>query len=84
MVCFPLVVGVLCLSLFCCVLLFVLSKFAIILKRKRKLVGLRLMSYGCLVTVNVLGLFLAVPWAGMRCVIVVFPDHTHFLTAYAN
>ena len=28
-------------------------------------------------TVSVLRLFLAVPWIGLRCVIVVFPDHTH-------
>ena len=54
MVFFPLVVGVLCLSLFCYALLFVLSRFAIILKRKRELVALLLLSYGCLVTVNVL------------------------------
>ena len=45
--------GVLCLSLFCCALLCVLSSFAIILKRKRGLVALLLLSYGCLVTVNV-------------------------------
>ena len=28
-------------------------------------------------TVNVLWLFLAVPWVGLQYVIVVFPDHTH-------
>ena len=33
---FPLVVGVLCLSLFCCALLCVLFSFAIALKRKRE------------------------------------------------
>ena len=32
----------------------VLSSFAIILKRKRELVALLLLSYGCLVTLNVL------------------------------
>ena len=32
----------------------VLSNFAIILKRKRELIALLLLSYGCLVTVNVL------------------------------
>ena len=32
-----------------------------------------LLSFGCLVTVNVLSLFLTVPWIGL-CVIVVFPD----------
>ena len=77
---FPLLVGVLCLSLICCALhalLYVQSSFAIILKRKRKLVALLLLSYNCLATVNVLWLFLMVPWLGLRCVIVVFPDHTH-------
>ena len=71
--------GVLCLSLFCCALLCVPSSFEIILKRKRELVAFLLLSYGCLVTVNVLWLFLTVPWAGLRCVIVVFLDHTHLL-----
>ena len=51
---FPLFVGVLCLSLFCYALGCVLSNFAIILKRKRELVDLFLLSYGCLITVNVL------------------------------
>ena len=51
---FPLVVGVLCLSLFCCALLCVRFSFAISLKRKRDMVALLLLSYGCLVTVNVL------------------------------
>ena len=51
---FPLVVGVLCLSLFSYSLPCVLSSFAIILKRKRELVALLLLSYGWLVTVNVL------------------------------
>ena len=55
------------------------SSFAIILKRKRKLVALLLLSYICIVSVNVLWLFLTVPWVGLQCVIVVFPDHTHFL-----
>ena len=32
---------------------------------------------GCLVTVSVLWLFLTVSWVGVRCVIVVCPDHTH-------
>ena len=27
----------------------------------------------------VLWLFLTVPWVGLQCVIVVFPDHTHLL-----
>ena len=51
---FLLLVEVLSLSLFCYALLCVLSSFAIILKRKRELVALLLLSYRCLVTVNVL------------------------------
>ena len=75
---FPLSVGVLCLSLFCYALHCVHSSFAIILKRKRKLVVLLFLSYICVVTINFLLLFLTVPWVGLQCVIVVFPDHTHF------
>ena len=78
---FPLFVGVLCLSLFWYALLCVLSSFAIILKKKRELVALPLLSYGRLVTVYVLWLLLTVPWVGLQCVIVVFSDHTHSLFA---
>ena len=60
-------------------LLCVLSSFAIILTRKRELIALLLLCFKCLVTVNVLCFFLTVPWVGLQCVIVVFPDHTHFL-----
>ena len=69
---FPLFWGVLCLSLFCYSLLCVHSSFAIILKRKRKLVALLLLSYRCIVSINVMWLFLAVPWVGLQCGIVVF------------
>ena len=55
------------------------SCFAIILKRKRKLVALLLLSHRCIATINVLWLFLMVPWVGLQCVIVVFPDYTHLL-----
>ena len=75
----PWFVGFLCLSLFCYALLCVHSSFAIISKRKRKLVALLLLSYRCIVTINVLWLFLTVPWVGLQYVIVVFPDHTHLL-----
>ena len=51
---FPLFVGVLCLSLFWYASLCVLSSFAIILTRMKELVALLLLSFGCLVTVNVL------------------------------
>ena len=75
----PLFVGVLCWSLFWYALLYVLSSFAIILPRKRELVALLLLSFGCLVTVNVLWLFLTVPWVGLQFVFVVLTDHTHLL-----
>ena len=78
---FPLFVGVKCLSLFFYALLCVHSRFTIIFKRKWLL-----LSYRCLVTVNVLWLFLTLPWVGLQCVTVVFPDHTHFiiLTYFLN
>ena len=69
--------GVLCWFLFCFVLLCVDFNFAIILKRNRKLVALLLLSYRCIVTINVLWLLHTVPWVGLQCVIVIFPDHTH-------
>ena len=53
------------------------SSFAIILKSKRKLVALLLLSYRCIVTINVLWLLLTVPWVGLQYLIVVFPGHTH-------
>ena len=59
-------------------LLLVHSSFPIILKRKKKLVALLLLSYIFIVTINVLWLFLTVPWVGLQCVIVVFSYHTHF------
>ena len=31
------------------------------------------------VTINVLWLFLTVPWVGLQCVILVFPDHIQLL-----
>ena len=56
-----------------------MSILAIVLKRKRKLVALLLLSCGCIVTINVQWFFLPVPWVGLQCVIVVFPDHTQLL-----
>ena len=62
----PLIVGVLCWSLFSYALLYVPSSFTIILTRKKELVALLLLSFGCLVTVNnVMWLFLTVPWVGL-------------------
>ena len=76
---FSLCVGVLCLSLFWYALLCALFSFAIILKRKRGLVALFLLFYGCLAAVNAPWLFLTVPWVGLQCVIVVLSCHTHLL-----
>ena len=75
----PLIVcWVLCWSLFWHALLIVLSSFAIILTRKRELVS----AFIVFVTVNFLRLFLTVRWAGLQCVNVVFPDHTHLLVEF--
>ena len=47
-------VGDQCWSLIWCALLYVLSGFVIILTRKRELVDLLLLSFGCDATVNVM------------------------------
>ena len=64
-------------SMFCCTLLYVHSRIAIILMGKRELVALLNLSSWCLMMVE--GLFLAVPRGCLQFVIVVFPDHTHLL-----
>ena len=70
---FPLFVVVLCLYLFCYVLLCVHSSFAIILKRERKLVALPLLSYRRIVVLP----NGAVGWSAVcDCGI---PDHTQLL-----
>ena len=43
------------------------------------MVALLLLSFECLVTVNVLYFFLIVPRVGLQFVIVIFSDHTHLL-----
>ena len=47
--------------------------------RKRELIALLKLSFLSLVTVNFMGYFLAVPWVGVQCAIVVCLDHTHVL-----
>ena len=77
----PLFVGVLCTPLFWYALLYVLSSFAIIL-RKRQLVALHLLCFGCLVTVNVLWFSLTVSWVVLQFLFLAFLtalDHTHLL-----
>ena len=64
-------VGVLCLSLLRYALPCVHSSFAIVLKEKRKLIALLLLSYRCIVTINFLWLILMVQWFGLQCVNVV-------------
>ena len=63
--------------MFCCMLLYVRSRIAIILIGKRELVALLNLSSLCLVMVE--RLFLAVPRGCLQFVIVVFPDHTSLL-----
>ena len=63
--------------MFCCTLLYVHSSIAIILIGKRELIALLNLSSWCLVMVE--QLFLAVPGGCLQFVIVVVPDHTHFL-----
>ena len=62
-----------------CTLNLIPDQYKKIIKGRESWLFLLLMSYRCIVTVNVLWLFLAVLWVGLLCVIVVFPDHTHFL-----
>ena len=65
--------------MFCCMLLYVHSSFALILMGKRELValpGLPSLSSWCLVMV--VWLFLVVPWVCLRFVVVVFPDQTNY------
>ena len=64
-------------SMFCCMLLYAPSSFAIILMGKRELVALLSLSAWCLV--SVVWLFLVVPWVCLQFMNLVFPDHTHLL-----
>ena len=64
-------------SIFCCMLLDVHSSIAIILMGKRELVAFFNFSSRCLLMVE--RLFLGVPRGCLRFVIVVFPDHTHYV-----
>ena len=53
----------------------------IIVLQSSELVALLLLSCRCLANVNVLWLSLMVPWDGIQCLIVVFPDYTRLLFA---
>ena len=69
---FPLLVGVMRLSLF---------KFCNHLKEEEKFKAgcFAFIVFRCFANVNVLWLFLMVPWVGLQCLIVVFPDYTRLL-----
>ena len=67
-------------SMFCCMLLYVHSSFAIILTGKIELVALLSLSSWCLMMDG--WLFLVVPWVYLRVVIVVFPNYTHLLVFF--
>ena len=75
----PLFVGFCVWYLYWYSLLYVFSSFAIILTRRRELVGLLELSTWCLAILNVLWLFLTVPLVDLRCVNVVFPDYIYLL-----
>ena len=61
----------------CSMFFYILSSFAIILKVGKNLVALLGLYCWCLV--NVVRLYLAVPWVCMQFVIVVLLEHTHLL-----
>ena len=63
--------------MFCCMLLYAPSSFAIILMGKRELIVLLSLSSWCLVIV--VWLFLVVPWVFLQFRNLVFPNHTHLL-----
>ena len=54
------------------------------LHEKEKAGCFAFLSSGCLVTVNVLWLFLTVPWVGLQCVILLFSDHTHLFFMFGT
>ena len=66
-------------SLFCYVVLHVLSSFTIISLRKREMIALLSVSTWWHMTVSALFLFLTVPWVGLQRLIEVLSCHTHFL-----
>ena len=61
----------------------VYSSFAIILKKKEELVYLLLLSYICIITVNVLWLFLTAPWVALQCVITTRHTRTSILWRFS-
>ena len=56
-----------------------LSSIVIILMGKVDLVALLCLPSWCFVTVDVMWLFLALPWVGLQCVSMVFPHNTYLV-----
>ena len=54
---------------------------SILILQSSELVALLKLSCRCHANVNVLWLSLMVPWDGIQCLIVVFPDYTRLLFA---
>ena len=63
--------------MFCCALLCVNYSFAIISVGKRELAALLCLSSWCLM--SVMWFLFTMPWVCLQFVVVVFPNHTHFL-----
>ena len=53
--------------------------FAFIFMGKREPVALLGMSSLRFVNIDVMWIFLRVPWVGLQCVIVLFPEYIHLL-----
>ena len=70
--------GVLCWSLRWYAYLCVFSSVCNHLNEEEMADCFAFLPFLCLVTINVVWFFLTVPWVGLECVIVVFPDHTYF------
>ena len=67
--------------LFCFAVLCILSGLAVVLVVRRVLITVLYLFSWCLVITIVL-LILIVPCVGLQCVIMVYPDHTHFLLVF--
>ena len=59
--------------------MFIIVFFLIVMGKRELIEHCTLLNLSSWCLVMVVWLFLAVPWACLRFVIVVFPDHTHLL-----
>ena len=72
-----------CCFLFCYAAHGILSGLAVVLVVRIVLVAMLCLSSWCLVNTIVL-LILMVPYVGLQCVTVVYPDHTYFLLVFLS